>query len=405
MQRICSFQRVARMVPGHARPHAPHLRATGLALALLGFARADSRQIDEGWGLEVTSGPAQLVGLKLKLTAFAFTPSYFDIEAPLIVTPAHDWTESCPPVYVGTADLQGALVIHVDALVISCSAERITRAAGELGAVGWLFWENAQIWLTHSPEPGIMRHNWRFGDSRALASPVAGDVTQRAGLPLLSALLDGTPIRARARPSRSQWAIKDGWPTTLWSAFFGLTSAFTFELAACRLVSFVRSDGGFRGSIAQLMLLLEMVLAMMRVAFLVVDPFFSRGIYPTILAVIMASYTGPVQSLTTSMFLSYFMAAADNVSPMRALCQAPLRRCFHAMLCPPRLLSCHNSLLISMTLHHPRNASPLTVRICGCQADRPLSSPGAQRWHFRLPRRRHVLCADPMAALTIVHRW
>mgnify|MGYP003683663085 CR=1 FL=1 len=264
-------------------------------------------------GLTITAGPSHLLDGALQLARFDFAPRDFDVEAPLLATTPADWTTACPPAYIGATPLRGALVVHVDAQLFSCSAESHARAAREHGAVGWLWWENAQVVLAYDPEPGILRHQWNPGDARALGV-AAGDISQRPALPLIDALLDGHsgPIRARARPSVSQWEVRDGWPLALWSAVFALACATTFELAAARLVSFVRADGGVRASTSQLMLMLEMLLAVMRFASLVIDPWFSRGVYPARLAQAMATYAGPVVSVATSLFLAYFMSAADN---------------------------------------------------------------------------------------------
>lgn len=209
----------------------------------------------------VLDGPADLVGLRLKVSTYDFSPRQFTVRGEVVFTPNASWNyhAGCPPAYRGDpAELQDKIVIHESPRSAFCSYEQHARGAGAVGAAAWLEWYPNFLWL--NPVPGLSEPFYQAGDARHLAHPVAGDVTERAAVPLVEAVIAGASVEVEFSRTDTVWTryrAAPGWRAL--QAAWALNALGVLELAACRLYAFWRADGGPRLSVAQVVLSLEIL--------------------------------------------------------------------------------------------------------------------------------------------------
>jgi len=263
-------------------------------------------------GLRVHDGPMQLERAHELLAApFSFSPTDFRVEGELALTTPADWDYGyCPPHYMGAA-IEGKLVIHQNPDIVRCSAEMHARAAGSAGAAIWLMWQESA--LLFNPKPGSQKFAWIPGDSRNLTSPPAADITQSAAVDLVRMVRTGASVRATVTRSRSAFEkVWEGPYWALWQTIIALELVMTIELALTRLEGFMRQDGGFRWAIPHVVLVLEVGVNVLRMAYAVTDPLWSRGVLPYTLGSLMLTITVAIGVATTALFLSYVISSADS---------------------------------------------------------------------------------------------
>lgn len=274
--------------------------ACALLLAAAGSARAD---------FVVLNGA--FAGSSATATAFQVTAHEFDVTAELVASNESEWSyASCPPRHVGRQPLEGKLVLF-DSLQLSCSRKQLAqvligqRAAGllVLGPSGGLL----------PPVPGRWYYSHSTGEDRTpLPFPMA-HVIGTFPHEVYASVVAGAKLRARVTPSENAWLRV--WGSAWWAAWqAGLTlqSAVVFELAACRLYAFImRESGRPQLTIPQALLFVEAVAHAQRIAYMAVDPYWSRGVYSEQLALWLIAHHLAYASLGRALFLVYFAQAAD----------------------------------------------------------------------------------------------
>lgn len=266
----------------------------------------------------VVTAPPELAGLRLLAGAYAFAPVAFDVDAQLVLTARSAWDYSaCPPALreasaaVNNASLHGRIVVHDQPDLGRCSAEMHSRGAAREGAVAWLAWLDDSVAL--GATPGRCKMCWVLGDSRESSAGVAAEITQRAGEGLLASLRAGARVHARVRPSATRWDRMRSSPALVaWQALVALNSLELVELAACHLYAFVREDGGLRANIAHVMMLVQILAGLVRVALGVVDPLWSRGTLDVESAALLLTLQAALGLLGSALFLVYLGSALDT---------------------------------------------------------------------------------------------
>lgn len=263
--------------------------------------------------LRVIEGPPSLRDAPPLIAArYAFSPEHFVVRGELtLVTSADLDTQSktAPPRV--RADVRGRVAVLVDIELKGRSVESFARGLGDAGALAMLMFQHRE--LTFNPTPGRDKNFWAFGDSRELDRPVAASITQRAAVPLISALERGQRLAVEVRPSVTKWELMWASPwMALWRALLGLIAVAVIELAACRLWAFVRADGGVSLSIPQVLLAAEILLNVERVLVMALDPLHSTGLLPSVVGPMFSSLSVAMGTATTGLFLAYFAQASDD---------------------------------------------------------------------------------------------
>jgi hypothetical protein len=284
--------------------------------------------------LTITSGPAELVERAFDVAPYRFSgPAFAPVVGALVLSERSDWVvvlaAPCAPRYVGAIALEGAIVLHANAMPdLVCSAEAYARAAGDAGAVGWLLWDDART--GKMAVPGAEARAFADADSRALASPPAADACHHAFAPIVDALREGEALRATLAPQRSEYdALFDGSGWAAWRALLILQALAALELAACRLYAFMRWQGAGAEqcglpccrcarrarnvawpAAAQPLCLLYVILNSYRLAYFLVDPWHSRGIFSLALNCLLSSCDNSMAASGSSLFLICFAAVA-----------------------------------------------------------------------------------------------
>lgn len=227
---------------------------------------------------------------------------------------------SCPPVYKPAAGaaparerFEGTVVLHDSASFAGCSYEQHARALGAVGAVAWLYWDAGAVSL--GPAPGAEAMAFNIGDTRALETPVAHDMTNAAAVPFVAALRAGEALVVEVRPSVGSFeAARGTWFYAAVPVVLGLQGLVVLDLTAARLATFLRADGGFqRRSIAHWVLLLELWANSLRLVCGALDPFATKGVLPFPVFLFFWSHSIAVGACTTVQFLSYFLGAAAKL--------------------------------------------------------------------------------------------
>jgi len=288
--------------------------------------------------LRVVSGPDGLVGAEMPVAEFAFSPSA-NQTARLALVHGGDWdyARGCPPEYRGAANLRGALVMHANADIISCSPESHARAAFVVGAVGWMLYMEA--WVTYDAVPGHARNYWLRGDSRRLDAErvhangvlwftgdpygkcAAVDVSSRAATALVRALEAaerGTPTHATLLPHGMAEGT-DAWEAQRasagWTAarlFICLGALTMLEVALLRMWAFARAHGLSARSLVQWMLVGELIANLARLFFFAVDPFDTHGLMPHYATQLLVGLMTASAELSSGLYLYCFISSASN---------------------------------------------------------------------------------------------
>lgn len=299
-------------------------------------------------------GAPSFVGLELLAAPFAFSRRDFVVDAPVQLTRDAEWsTRACPPSYLGNASLAGVIVIHADAQWTACSFEQYAVAAGRLGAVLWAQWD-ADLAM-RGMRPGMMKHHWQQGDARALASPVALDLTQDAGVPFIHALASGRieAVRARVTADQSEWEeLFASARFAAWRAVLIIGSAAVLELAACRLYAFARADRGLKCTLGNVVLGTELLLNSERVLYLALDPLSSNGRVEIRLGVYLHSMHVPLSTVTTALFFIFFVEAArsEGLAP-HGLAKTSYKRALVAFVAAVLCLDVCTTALVTHTVN------------------------------------------------------
>lgn len=289
------------------RPVHGMVRVQNLCASLLLLAYLSARA---GGALIVRSGPLQLVGLELPTSHMRFSTVGLTASGVLALTDESDWSyASCPgqfcPTYVGSRDLRGLLVVHTGINLASCSFECHARAAEALGVGGWVLWR--PVTLLFDAVPGLSRHFWWAGDTLkggGLRMPTA-DITHRSAIELIDVVRRGNEeiyadLVADESPYDRVWGSA---AFAFWRVALILQFAWLIELSLCRLWAFILSDGGVRASIAQLVLMLEALIAIERAAFVAIDPLHATGLLTVPAANMLASAHIAGSVITHALFL------------------------------------------------------------------------------------------------------
>ncbi|KAJ1625624.1 hypothetical protein T492DRAFT_843827 [Pavlovales sp. CCMP2436] len=263
--------------------------------------------------MTIASGPTALVGAAVTVAPYRFSGPAFApvVDAPLVISERSDWTieraAPCAPKYVGPAGaLERAIMVQA----------------------GWRpDLDNA---LTGKLQvPGAEARSFADGDSRA-GLLLAADARNPALAPIVEALRDGEAPRATLLPQRSEYdELFDDVGWTVWRALLIVQAFAALELAACRLCAFMRWQGagteqcglpcchGARRArnmawpaAAQPLCLLYAMLNAYRLAYFVVDPYHSRGIFSLALNCLLASCDDSMAASGDSLFIVYLAARA-----------------------------------------------------------------------------------------------
>lgn len=268
--------------------------------------------------LRITVGPPGVQGMELAAAKFGFGAfeDGTEISGPLMRMEAGDWSfDTCPPKYVGSRSLAGALVVDPDAAErFACSFEKIAAAAEQENAAAWLsaFAASSSLALL-APVPGFATNVWYQGDSRSLPRIAAADIREESAGPVVDALARGDTVHAVLTVGGSVWDDVFNSPAfAVWQALISLHAAAAIELALCRLWAYWRADGGLRPTLAQLVLMLEAIACSARVAYVAVDPFSKDGTYsfPTGLMIFLLSVAAGTAA--SSMYLLFYASAATS---------------------------------------------------------------------------------------------
>lgn len=185
--------------------------------------------------------------------------------APLALTEAADWAydsagDGCPPVLTraaamrGTAHFRGAIIVHVDAWTVQCSAEQHARAAAQLGAVGWVSFHERYASLMDA-QPGFAYGARSIGDVGHHWNVTCADITSSAALPLVESLRAGEALSGRLAPGPGPLEALISSPVASWLALVViLPNLLSVEMALTRLLAFWRVDSGGQLSIPHMIL-------------------------------------------------------------------------------------------------------------------------------------------------------
>lgn len=291
---------------GLARP-SPAARRGGALALLVATASAE---------LLIIEGPSELVGTSLLSPRYSFSPENFRVRADLVLVEKRDFANddfrTCPGAYGGNHSLAGKIVVMVNMASDSCSSERHARALGELGAVGMVQANEGE--LVWDPVPGYETHRWSLGDSRALARPVAADVTSRRMVPLLSAMRAGATVRAELSPSPNEHTRAfNSWQFAFFRVWLSAQIWLVLELAVSKLYLFLRVDGGPQLSLPQMLLAVEILTCLVRVVECAVDPIHRLDFIPfELYTTLVVSQSTCLTTVSASLFLCYFAEAAAS---------------------------------------------------------------------------------------------
>ena len=275
----------------------------------------------------IIDGPLELRGTRLASPRMAFSPAAFSVRAELAIVSAEDFdfhtNGSCPGTYLGNSThVAGKIVVAVSMPWDSCSYEQHARELDKHGAIGMANFNADQ--LAWDPTPGFACSCWRRGDSRFLASPVAVDITSRHANDLVAALRANAKVAAVLAPSPDPYLhMYNSLAYLALQVVLTLQVVLVIELAMVRLISFLRVDGGLRGTIPQLLLTIEIVTALLRMVCVTVDPL-SRMRY-TDYATYSFSLSCAISlaQFNTALFLVYFAEAASSAGIASFLISTP----------------------------------------------------------------------------------
>ena len=288
-----------------------------LAIALFGVSVAELRVIE---------GPTELVGLSLASPRFHFSPLDFRVRARLELVEYVDFdydatsARTCVGRYLGNRTLRGAIVVHINVPWQFCTPESHARALGELGAVGWVQANEGDVlW---QPVPGYNGQVWMGGDTRALARPVAVDITSSAMVPLLRALRAGRAIVVDVTPDVNEHTTAfDSWHFTFCRVVCAVQAWLVIELCIGKLHAFVQSEGGLRASsLPQVLIAVELLTNSLRFAWTAIEPFYRARVLPLRINVILfTSHTQALTSVSAVVFLAYYAdgAATSGLASFR----------------------------------------------------------------------------------------
>lgn len=249
-------------------------------------------------------------GLAIPSPAFQVSAPTFDVTAQLVASNESEWSYApCPPRHLGRQSLEGKLMLF-SSLQLSCSRKELGQVLLEHRAAGLLVLgpESGLV----DTVPGRWFYSHGIGEDR---SPLALPMVHVLGAfphAVYSAVRDGAVVRARLTPSPNRWLVDwRSWWWLTWQVALTLQSVVVLELAALRLYAHVRESGGPELSIAQALLLIEIIAHAQRALFFAVDPYWSRGVYSEAVAVWIASNHLVFHSLGRALFLVFYTQAAD----------------------------------------------------------------------------------------------
>lgn len=254
--------------------------------------------------LDILDG--KYAGLSTPSPPFAISPALFDVTAQLVATNATQWSYvSCPPKYVGSEQLEGKLVL-IRNQKLTCSRKELGVTLIELGAIG-----SISLGQRSGLLPVMAGKNYYSHAPDETLEPLSLPQTHAVGELVYKLFEDvrvGAIVRARMTPSRNVWL--DMWASpywVLWQAILTIQSAVVLELGVMRLYAYVREDKGPRLSIPQVILFIDSISHMERLAFVAIDPYRSRGIYSD--RTVAWMFMNHQSSLARALFIIYFAQA------------------------------------------------------------------------------------------------